>query len=491
MKEKITKESISNKSILKKSAVKKSCIVIALTMLIGCSIQSPQTTTFHALDNKILDELLSTDKNSHTTKIDRLHTEVEKHPDNPEILYQLALAYWDEAEDSNSQPNRDKALHYFKQVLVLAPENTATLQAIYNVHYKNTLRQGQVNIEEAKTSYQSLPLDVRQQLNPPSLALFIHTYIKQSKAEEKQYSELQQLLMDAIIEQPLNENAYIHLASLYRAQGYYPLALANLKFASEQIPDSAELYTAIAKTYESRAESSGCSYEHLSQLNAAIEFYKRAIPLDAENPELHFNLAQLYLDKNQYQLALNETRIILELDPTAENLAFMAQQYSMYNQQEKAKALLTKARHQGLKVQDSSLHEIYMYAGDWPAAAQAFTDYAKNRASLNAYDAIKADIISRESNLNLLPAIRDKEIHFSSDWEAAVFAFWTDKITRQQLAKQAHNRCERTELYFYSGYRNLITGNNLQARQELTAAIAENTYRFIERPLARHFLEKK
>lgn len=466
----------------------KLALVIALIILIGCSIQP--TATLPALDNKIMGELLQSGTDAHSLKLRRLKAETEAHPDNPEIRYQLALAYWDEAEKSDSQESRDQALHHFKQVLALAPDNAVTLQAIYNVHYKNTLRQGEVNISEAKASYRSLPPDIREQLNPPSLALFIHTYIEQSKAEEKHYPQLQQLLLDAINEQPLNQNAYIHLASLYRSQGYYPMALAHLKLASERIPGSAEIYTAIAKTYESRAESSGCSYEHVSQLNSAIEFYKRAIPLDAKNPELHFSLAQLYLDKNQYQLALNETEIILELDPTAENLAFMAQQYSMHNHQKKAKVLLTKARNQGLKVQDSSLHEIYMYAGDWPAAAQAFADYAKSRKSLNAYDAIKADIISRESKRDLLPVIHDKEIHFSSDWEAAVFAFWTEKITRQQLARQAHNRCERTELYFYSGYRNLITGDNLKAKQELTAAIAENTYRFIERPLARHFLEK-
>jgi lipoprotein NlpI len=268
------------------------------------------------------------------------------------------------------------------------------------------------------------------------------------------------------------------------------MALASLKLASEQIPDSAELYATIAKTYEARAESKGCTYEHASQLNAAIEYYKHAIPLDASNPELHFHLAQLYLDKNQYQLAFHETGIMLELDPNPENLAFMAQQYSMHNNPSKAKAFLGKAQRRGLNESDASFHEIYMNSGDWLAAANAFTAYAKARKYLNAYDAIKADIISKESKRDLLSLVRSKEIHFNSDWEAAVFAFWTNKITQQQLAKQATNRCERTELFFYAGYRNLIAGNSSKAKQELTAAMQENTYRFVERPLARYFLEK-
>jgi cytochrome c-type biogenesis protein CcmH/NrfG len=471
--------------------INKLLVIAALTVCISCSVQPSHKTTSSTLNSSPLDSMLSDGNNdSQELKLRRLHAEVKANPDNPEPLYQLAVAYWDDAEENNSQTSRDNALVYFKKVLALAPDNQSTLQAIYNIHYKNTLSQGQPIIAQAKASYQSLSADTRRQLNPPSLALFIHHYIQQHKADKKDYPLLQQLLLDAINEQPLNDNAYIHLASLYRSQGYYPMALANLKLASEKIPDSSEIYAAIAKTYEERAESEGCTYEHLAQLNSAIEYYKHAIPLDANNAELHFRLAQLYLDKNQYQLAFHETGIMLELDPNPENLAFMAQQYSMHNNPSKAKAWLSKAQRQGLNESDASFHEIYMNSGDWPAAANAFTAYAKARKYLNAYDAIKADIISKESKRDLLSLVRSKEIHFSSDWEAAVFAFWTNKITQQQLAKQASNRCERTELFFYSGYRNLISGNDRKAKQELAAVLEEKTYRFVERPLARHFLEK-
>lgn len=462
-------------------------IIFTLASCIGCSVQ----TSHQAVNNRSVESATDESSSPHAKlSLEDLHKRVEAQPNNPEIIYQLAIAYWDDAEKNNSQASRDKALSYFQRVLTLAPGNPSTLQAIYNIHYKNTLNQGDANLALTKASYEVLTPEIRSQLNPPSLALFINHYIQQSKANKKNYSQLQQLLQDAIKEQPLSANAYIHLASLYRNQGYYPMALANLKLASEHIQDSADLYTAIAQTYEGYAESRGCSYENLTLINAAIDYYKRAIPLDSGNPELHFHLAQLYLDQNQYQLALNETNIILDIDPTPENIAFMAQQYSMHNNQTKAKAWLDKAHRQGLDENDPSFHEIYMNSGDWPAAAHAFIEYANARKQLNAYDAIKADIISKESKRDLVPLIRDKEIHFNNDWEAAVFAFWTNKITRQQLANQANNRCERTELFFYSGYRNLVSGNDHQARQELAAALKENTYRFIERPLARHFLEK-
>jgi lipoprotein NlpI len=58
------------------------------------------------------------------------------------------------------------------------------------------------------------------------------------------------------------------------------------------------------------------------------------------------------------------------------------------------------------------------------------------------------------------------------------------------LKKQAHTSCEKTEYYFYTGYKDLQAGQTSQANSKFNAAIAQNTYRFIERPLARYFLQK-
>ncbi len=61
-------------------------------------------------------------------------------------------------------------------------------------------------------------------------------------------------------------------------------------------------------------------------------------------------------------------------------------------------------------------------------------------------------------------------------------------MTRDQFKQAANNRCERTEYFFYSGYRDYRAGKTVAAKANFSAALQQNTYRFIERPLARHFL---
>jgi hypothetical protein len=212
------------------------------------------------------------------------------------------------------------------------------------------------------------------------------------------------------------------------------------------------------------------------------------VPLAPTNAELHYALARLYLDQNRYQLALHEAGILVDLEPSAENIAFSAQNYSILGRAHTAQQLLERAKIQGLAASDSAYHEIYMNSGEWMKAALSFTDYLQAQQNISVYDAIKADIIGQQADIDFSKLTPQKKLVFNSEWEAAIYAFWTNKMTRSQLEQTAKNRCERTEYFFYSGYRDYRAGNITAARNNFSAALQQNTYRFIERPLARHFL---
>ena len=325
-------------------------------------------------------------------------------------------------------------------------------------------------------------------MNAPSLGVFLHRYLAQKNSGKENRTELYSALLAAIQEQPASDKAYIQLAKMYREENYFPLALATLKLGTEQIANSGDLYEAIANTYEARAEASGCNYENTDYLTDAIHFYQQAVPLNSNSAALHYALARLYLDQNLYQLALHESSILVELEPSAENIAFSAQNYSSVGKEDHAQQLLTQAQAKGLAASDSAFHEIYMNAGDWVKAAQGFTGYLQAKQSISVYDFIKADIIGHHSDIDFSGLIAQKKLAFNTEWEAAVFAYWTDKMTRDQLKQTISNRCERTEYFFYSGYRDYRAGRTIAAKENFSAALQQNTYRFIERPLARHFL---
>ncbi|HSC67765.1 MAG TPA: hypothetical protein VLC79_08750, partial [Cellvibrio sp.] len=277
-------------------------------------------------------------------------------------------------------------------------------------------------------------------------------------------------------------------AKMYREENYYPLAMATLKLGEQKITSSQGLYEAIANTYEARAEASGCSYEKSAYLKDAIHYYQKAVPLAPDDAEIHYALARLYLDQDLYQLALHESSILMELKPTAENIAFAAQNYSIQGNEQKAHSLLDQAKAKGLNKSDPAPHEIYMNSGDWMKAALSFNEYLQTQKNINVYDLIKADIISQQADTDFAKVAPQKQLIFNSEWEAAIYAYWTNKMTRSQLEQTAKNRCERTEYFFYSGYRDYRSGQTASAKASFSAALAQNTYRFIERPLARHFL---
>lgn len=422
------------------------------------------------------------------TLVTELKQQLAKDPNNPELHYKLGYAYAAQAEKTKSAADRNQAVREFRKVLHLVPGNESTLTALYNIYYDDVVKGNNLSLEKAKAVFNQLSPQARAPLNPPSLAWFLQRYIDQKESPKKNPNELFDALLSATREQPANDKAYIQLAKMYRTLGYYPLAIATLKQAEGNQVQSRDLYQTLAETYEERAEASGCSYEHSSSLYSAATYYQKAIPLAADRPELHYQLAQMFIDNNHYQLALNEIALVLALAPTAENYAWAAQSYSMLGREQQAFELLDKAKQQGLAAGDTAYHEIYMNAGNWMQAAASFTAYLQAQQEISIYDAIKADIIGDQTEWDFAAITRNKKITVRNEWEGAVYAYWTDKINRQQFEQAARNRCERTEYYFYSGYRAYRAGNTQAARQQFNAALQQNTYRFIERPLANHFL---
>lgn len=467
-------------------------LLLLTSLLVGCS-QVP-------VNGPVTDEKITASAQSTSDAIMELEQRSKAEPDNAELLYELSLAYLAENEKHKNPLYRAQAEKHLRHILTLVPGNPATLKLLYNIYYENIVA-GESNAHsKAHHIFTQMTPANRRQVNAPSLGVFLHAYLQQkqggqqTQAAEKNKSakqnseQLYRALLAAINEQPEMDKAYIQLARMYREASYYPLALATLKLGEEQIKDSEDLYEAIAITYETGAEAEGCSYEKNHYLKSAIHYYQQAIPLAPESANIHYALARLFLDQNQYQLALHESGILIELEPTAENIAFHAQNYSMIGNHGKAYELLAQSMQKGLSNDDPAHHEIYMNAGDWPKAALSFTDYLQTQQNISVYDVAKADIIGQQADLDFSSLIKQKKLNFRSEWEGAVYAYWTGKMSLNQFGQNASNRCERTEYFFYSGYRDYRDGNISSARRQFSAALEQNTYRFIERPLAQHFL---
>jgi hypothetical protein len=425
--------------------------------------------------------------NSSTTVSQLIQTAL-KDPSNSEPLYSLGYLHMQSGISSKNIQELQLAETYLTEVLVQFPGNQSVLQALYNIYYDDTLHSRSENsFNKATAIFTQLPEALRPEMNPPSLAKFGATAVQQEKDHQPNRQALRDILLQAIRESPQTDNAYIQLARLYREDHYFALAIATLKLGAENIASSADLYQAIADTYTKRSDVNGCNYEHTSDIHNAGKYYQLAVPLKPDDQALHFALSQSFLDQNLHQLGLNEAKIALDLKASRESISLNAQNLSTLGYHDQALALLQQAIEQGYSLSDAGYHEIYMNQGDWKNAAMGFSNYIKNREKFSVYDLIKSDMIAQQAQVQ--PWLISKKVSISNTWEQALFNYWAARMSADDLKKLANTRCEKTEYYFYTGYRDLLAGNKAQADSKFTAAINQNTFRFIERPLARYFLQ--
>ena len=461
------------------------------TSMIKSAAKSTHTGAQHdpVSAHKLAKNFDESQKTNNSPTVTKLIDSATQEPGNPEPLYSLGYLHMQSGIATKNKSELELADIYLNEVLTKLPGNSAVLSALYNVYYESVLRNYNVNaFDNAKAIFTQLPESSKATTNPPSLAKFVATALQQEKNRELDMAALRDILLHAIQESPLADTSYIHLAKLYRDDRYFSLALATLKLGAENIHTSADLYKAIADTYVKRAEVNGCSYEHVSDIKNAAKYYQLAIPLAPEDQILHASLSESFLDQNRNQLGLSEAKIALDLKPSSSALGLYAQNLSMLGYHLQAKLFLDQAMKEGYGAEHAGYHEVYMNMGDWKNASAGFDLYSKEREKFTVYDFIKSDIIAQQTNNKA--AISMDKVVANTSWEKALFNFWNAQSTDQALEKIAYTSCEKTEYYFYTGYKDLKNGKTAQAQAKFTAAIEQNTFRFIERPLARYFLQQ-
>lgn len=468
------------------------CIGVALLLQTGCNstrLNTGNTTPEPLIDNKISALLQQSKALSTSPGIVLLAAKAEENIYDAEPLYDLAYVHLKHAQATQNIVELKLAAAYFNEILLLLPGNQAVITSLYNIYYDDVLHgRNSEALASAKALLLQMPETMQATMNPPSLALFVATARRQDAQQQADRQLLREILLQAIQEQPRNDSAYIQLARIYTQDRYFSLAIATLKLAAEQIADSVELYTAIASTYEKRASSHNCHYEYPGDIANITKYYKLAIPLKPQDQELHYNLANALIDQQQKFLALNESTIALELGQTSTALGITAQDYSVLGYPHKANELLALALGKGLSIGDPRYHEIQMNQGNWQLAANGFAAYLKQQKTVTVYDFIKGDIIAQQAQTQ--PLLTPDKIKPNNPWEENLLNYWNATTSDETLKKTALNRCEKTEYYFYTGYKDLRNGHTAQAKTKFAAALKQNTYRFIERPLAQYFLQR-
>ncbi len=109
---------------------------------------------------------------------------------------------------------------------------------------------------------------------------------------------------------PDDPDVAINLGGAYVLQRRYNKAVAVLEQASLATPDNAMVWTNLAAAYLGSLELSGPQ-----QQSKAIEAYEQALQVDPAAPNVHYNLALIYNDRQEHTQAQYWFTRALEINP--------------------------------------------------------------------------------------------------------------------------------------------------------------------------------
>lgn len=109
---------------------------------------------------------------------------------------------------------------------------------------------------------------------------------------------------------PDNVDVAINLGGAYILQNRYRKAIPVLEQASKLAPDNAMIWTNLAAAYLGRLELSGPQ-----QQRKAIMAYERALQADPKTPNVDYNLALIYKDRQDWRRVRTHFQRALEVDP--------------------------------------------------------------------------------------------------------------------------------------------------------------------------------
>ncbi len=213
-----------------------------------------------------------------------------KSPDDTMAWYGLGSCY-----DGLDRP--EEAIAAFKQVIRIDPENAG---AHFNIaRYYRKIGRHQDSVEAYN---RAVSIDPDHAPSYYELGV-VYEKLKDLESSEKAFKQVLRI-------QPNNMPALFQLGKIYERQGRYSEAVVSYQKALRVHPDSARVLYHL-----------GIAYGGLDQNEQQVEALKQAIRVDPDFAPAHYNMGIIYLNNGDKGAALDEYKILKELDPNmAESL---------------------------------------------------------------------------------------------------------------------------------------------------------------------------
>jgi tetratricopeptide (TPR) repeat protein len=209
------------------------------------------------------------------------------------VYYMIGFCY-------NELGNHSKAIEAYKQAIHINPDYLSAYSGLGCVYF------GLGNFAEAAESYKQV---IR--INPNDASASVYNILGFSYLALANYAKAREVYQQAIRIDPDNFDAHSGLGLVYFTLDDYTKAIGAYQQAIRIDPD-------IAATYSSL----GRAYAFLGNYAKTIEALKQAIRINPDDPDAHGALGLTYLMVGDKNSALNEYKILKELDIDKANKLF-------------------------------------------------------------------------------------------------------------------------------------------------------------------------
>ncbi|MFH1426782.1 MAG: tetratricopeptide repeat protein [Candidatus Kerfeldbacteria bacterium] len=127
--------------------------------------------------------------------------------------------------------------------------------------------------------------------------------------KDENYSDAEQIFLEAIRLNPKEEEAYEYLGEIYFEKKEYDHAIETLNFAKTLNPNDDRIYYDLGKIYETTGEK-----------EKAMEMYKKCVDLSPKNPRDLDSLLNLAIELKDGFVARKALRTLKEVNPENQKL---------------------------------------------------------------------------------------------------------------------------------------------------------------------------
>jgi tetratricopeptide (TPR) repeat protein len=214
---------------------------------------------------------------------------------------QINYLYADIGENYFNISQYDSALKYYKIYVSISP------YAEYNLKDKGTLLKDEGKFDYAIKFFNEIKNDNKER---DSLLNETHKLKQAFETDAKQ-------ILEVLNHDPNDIKANYDLGSLCKKYGYYELARGHFRKSIKSDLNTGDLYNEIANTFLKQSSNS-----NLSQFvfDSAIFYYKKAISIEPENMDYHFNLSYAYFSNGDFEKSIQNSLAAIEIDTTYSEL---------------------------------------------------------------------------------------------------------------------------------------------------------------------------